>query len=102
MMNLINKEDRPLSGRAETITGRGEHTAHFADVAFHPANPNKFGMGQLRNHARQGGLAAAGRPVENHRGQTISFDRPAQQFARRKNVLLADKFLEQARSHPRG
>src|SRR5439155_582941 len=56
MMNLINKEDRPLSGRAETITGRGEHTAHFADVAFHPANPNKFGMGQLRNDAPQAWL----------------------------------------------
>src|SRR5439155_16260975 len=52
MMNLINKEDRLLPGCAETITGRGEHPAHFGDVAFHPANPNKFGMGHLRDHAR--------------------------------------------------
>src|SRR5215472_1140071 len=102
MMNLINKEDRLLPGGAQTITGRGEHTAHFGDVAFHPANPNKFGMGHLRDHARQGGLAAAGRPVENYRGQTISFDCPAQQFARPKNVLLTDKFLERTRPHTRG
>ena len=47
-------------------------------------------------------FAGAGRPVENHRGQTISFDRAAQEFARPKNVFLADKFLERARPHPSG
>ena len=59
-------------------------------------------MRHLRDDSRQRGLAAAGRPVQNHRWQTISFDRAAQKFARPKNVFLADKFFERARPHPRG
>ena len=40
------------------------------------------------------GLPDAGRTTENHRGQAIGFNRPAQQFAWPENVFLADKFLE--------
>ena len=47
-------------------------------------------------------FAGAGRPVENHRGQAISFNRAAQKFARPKNVFLADKFFERSRPHPCG
>ena len=39
--------------------------------------------------------------MENHRRQSIGLNRAAQKFARRKNVLLPDKFLERARPHPR-
>ena len=59
-------------------------------------------MRHFCNYTCKRGLAAAGRPMENYRGQTISFDCPAQQFARRKNVFLADKFVERARPYARG
>ncbi len=91
-----------MPGCAEPIGGRREHAAHFGYVAFNPANPNKFRVRHLGDHARQRGLSAAGRPVENHRGQAISFNRATQKFARPKNVFLADKFLERARSHASG
>ena len=102
MMNLIDEQDRLLPRCAEPICGRREHAAHFGDIAFHAADPNKFRVRHLGDDARQRGLSAAGRPIENHRGQAIGFNRATQKFARPKNVFLADKFLERARSHPRG
>jgi hypothetical protein len=86
---------------AEPIRGRGKHSAHFGDIAFHAADPNKFCVRHLRDDARQRGFSAAGRPVENYRRQAISLNGTTQKFARRKNVFLADKFLERARPHPR-
>src|SRR5437773_939297 len=35
MMNLINKQDRLSPGRAYTIRGGSNNTAHLGDVAFH-------------------------------------------------------------------
>src|SRR4029077_7130619 len=102
MMNLIDKQDRLLPRCAEPIGGRREHAAHFGDIAFHAADSNKFCVRHLRDDVRQRRLSAAGRPVENHRGQAIGFNRATQKFARTKNVFLADKFLERARPHPSG
>ncbi len=102
MMNLVDEQDGLLARCAEPIRGRGKHAAHFGNIAFHAADPNKFRVRHFCDHSRQRGLSAARRPIENHRGQAIRFDRAAQQFARPENVFLADKFLERARSHPRG
>ena len=63
MMNLIDEQDRLLPGCAEPIRGRGEHAAHFGDIAFHAADPNKFCVRHLGDDARQRGLSSAGRPV---------------------------------------
>ena len=102
MMNLIDEQDGLLPRCAETIRGRRKHASHFGDVAFHAADPNKFCVRHLCDDLRQRGFAGAGRPVQNHRWQTISFDRPAQEFARPENVFLADEFFERARPHPSG
>jgi hypothetical protein len=102
MMNLIHEQDRLFSRCAEPIRGRGKHAAHFGNIAFHAADPNKFRMRHLSDDTCKRGLSAARRPVENHRGQTISFNRATQKFAWPKNVFLPDKFLQRSRSHPRG
>jgi hypothetical protein len=102
MMNLIHKQDRLLSRSAETIRARGKHAAHFGNIAFDSTDPNKFRVRHLSDDASQRGLSAAGGPVENHRGQAIGFNRATQEFARPKNVFLANKFLERPRPHPRG
>ena len=47
-------------------------------------------------------LPASGRSGEDHRRQAIGFDGATQKFPRRKDMFLADKFLERARPHPRG
>jgi hypothetical protein len=102
MMNLIDEQDRLLPRCAETIRGRRKHAAHFGNIAFHAADPDKFCVRHLGDDARQRRLSAAGRPVQDHRWQTISFDRPPQEFARPENVFLADEFFERARPHPSG
>src|SRR5262245_12116842 len=102
MMNLIDEQDRFLSRCAQAIRGGGKHSAHFGDIAFHTADPNKFCVCHLGDDAGQRRLSTAWWPIENYRWQAISFNRAAQQFARRKDVFLADKFLERARPHPRG
>jgi hypothetical protein len=101
-MDLINEEDRLSPGRAQTIRRCSDDSAHLGDIAFDAADPNEFRVCPLRNDSGQCSLAAAGWPRENHRGQSIGFNRPAQQFARRENVVLADKFIEGARPHARG
>ena len=101
-MNLIDEQDRLLTRCAEPICARRKHAAHFSDVTFNAADPNKFCVRHLCDDLRQRGFAGAGRPVQNHRWQTISFDRPAQEFARPENVFLADEFPERPRSHPCG
>src|SRR4029453_2363459 len=102
MMNLIDEQNGLFPRCAETVRSRGKDTAHLSDVAFNPANPNKFRMSHFRNDTRQRGFAASGRAVKNYRWQAIGFDRAAQKFARRENVFLADKFLQRSRPHPGG
>ena len=67
MMNLIDEQDRLLPRCTETIRGRRKHAAHFGDVTFHAADPNKFRACHLGDDARQCGLAAAGWPVKSPR-----------------------------------
>src|SRR5438477_1040927 len=102
MMNLINKQDRLSPGRAHTIRGGSNNTAHLGDVAFHAADPDEFRVRHLRNDPGQCGLTTARWPGENHRRQTIGFDGPPQEFAWPQNVLLTSEFIEQVRAHARG
>jgi hypothetical protein len=101
-MNLIDEQDRLLPRRVEPIGGSGKHAAHFGNIAFHAADPNKFCVRHLGDDARQRRLSAARRSVKNYRGQAISFNRATQKFARPKDMFLPDKFFEQARPHASG
>lgn len=86
----------------KAICRRSDELTHFGHVAFHAADSNEFCIGYFCNDASESCLSTAGWSVENHGRQTIRFDCTAQKFARRKNVFLADKFVECARSHARG
>src|ERR1700757_453794 len=102
MMNLINKQNRLSPGGAQTIGGGSNDTAHLGDIAFHTADADEFCVCHLRNDPGKRSLAAAGWPRENHRRQSICFNRPAQQFARRQDVFLTDELIERARAHACG
>src|SRR5205807_4387975 len=56
----------------------------------------------LRDDMGQRRLAGPWRSGQNHRRQTIRFDRAAQKFSGAENMFLPDKFLEGARPHPSG
>jgi len=102
MMDLINEQDCLSPGRAQTIHGCSDDSAHLGDIAFHAADPDEFCVRHLRNDPGQGGLAGARRSGENHRRQSIGFNGTAQQLARCQDVLLADEFIERVRTHARG
>ena len=52
--------------------------------------------------AGQGGLAAARRPPEDHRGHLVGLDDAAQHAALADQVLLADELVEAAGAHAGG
>ena len=57
------------------------------------------GLGVLGDDGRQGGLAGAGRAVEDAAGQPVGLDGPAQQPARADELLLAGELLQRGRPH---
>src|SRR5437764_7559302 len=101
-MDLVDEQDRLLSGSSKAIRCRGNDAPHFGHVTFHAADSNEFGVSHLGNDAGQRGFSAAGRSREYHRWQTICFDCAPQKFAGPENVLLTDKFLQRARTHASG
>ena len=102
VMDFVHEQDRFLAGRAEPVGRGGDDSAHFGDVAFHAAEPLEFRVGHVGDDMGEGGFAGAGRAGQNDGRQTVGLDRAAQQFSRREDVFLADKFLQRARAHPGG
>src|SRR5206468_8196911 len=47
VMDLIDEQDRLLSGGAEAIRRRGDDTAHLGNVTLHAADSNEFSVGHL-------------------------------------------------------
>src|SRR5213082_2184182 len=54
MVDLINKQDRPLPRCAEPIGGGSDDAAHFGHIAFDAADSNEFCVCHLCNDASQG------------------------------------------------
>src|SRR5436190_18894781 len=102
MMDLVNEEDGLLSGCVAAIRRASNYATHFGHVTFHAADSNEFGVRHFCDDAGQRGLSAPWRAGEDHRRQTIGFNGASQKFAGAKDVFLADKFLQRARSHPCG
>ena len=102
MVDLVDEQNRLLPGGAGAIGRARDHTAHFGHIAFHATQPNELGVSHVGDDMSERGFSGARRPGQNHRWQTIGFNRTAKQFSRSKNMFLADKFIERSRSHPRG
>ena len=102
VMDLIDKHDCFLAGILPTIGRRRHDAPHFCDVTFHAAQAHKLRLRHFGDDLRERRFSGSGRPGQNHRRQTIRFDRAAQKFAGRENMFLSDKFLERARSHACG
>ena len=56
----------------------------------------------LREQKRDGGLAGARRPPQDHRIQSARRDHLAEQLAGAEQMLLADDLVERTRTHPIG
>ena len=98
-MHLVHEQHRAPTFR-KTMRSFGQHHAHFGQAGEHRGDRLEFGVGVLGQQQRERGLAAAGRPPQDHRMRVPGFDRLAQRRARREQPTLADHIVERARAHP--
>ena len=98
-VDLVHEQHRGLAGVFEPVGRALQHPPHVGHVGLDPAEPLELALRLPGNHLRQRGFAGAGRPVEDQRLNPIGLNGAAQQHARREDVLLADVFVQIARSH---
>ena len=101
-MNFVDEQNRFLAGSAQAIGSAGHDAPHLGYVAFHSAEAHEFRMRHLRDDVGKRSFASAGRTGQNDGRQPVGLDGAAQKFARPKDVLLPDEFVERARAHPCG
>ena len=87
---------------AKRCAGFGQDLAHFRQAGQDGGDRAEFGVGIFRQQQRERGLAATGRPPQDHRMHVPGFDRAPQRGTRREQPALADHFVERARAHALG
>ena len=101
-VDFVHEEDGALGELAAAILRGGDGRANVRDAGQHGVDGDEVRPRGVGDDARKGGLAGAGRPVEDDGAELIGLDRAAQQPARPDDVFLADELVERARAHPRG
>ncbi|MDZ7800955.1 MAG: hypothetical protein U5K81_09225 [Trueperaceae bacterium] len=99
-MDLVDEQQRPAPTSLALRGGR-HGLADVLHAGQHRVQRNELRPRRPRDDPRQGGLAGPRRAVEDHAGQPVGLDRPAQQPARPQDVVLADELLQRARPHAR-
>ncbi len=100
-VDLVDHQQRRPPAGGDFVAGLFEH---FADV-FHAAGDRaelpKAAVRLLGQQPRERRLAGARRAVEDHRPEPLGPQHSPQQLAFAEEVLLADKFRQRSRPHPR-
>ena len=99
-VNFVDEQNRLVAFVGQTIRRRRDDAAQIRHVALHAAQPLKARGRRQRDDLRERRLPRARRAEENDRRNAIRLDRPAQQLARREQMLLPRVFIERARPHP--
>jgi hypothetical protein len=76
--------------------------AQDGDVGHDAAGALEAALGRAGDDLGQGGLAAAGRAVEDDAAQPVGLDASAQRLAGAEHVVLADHLVQRARAHAGG
>ena len=93
-MHLVDEENGATAVLSRVLLGHFDGLANLLDAGEHGGNGLEMRIGDLGQQARQGGLAYARRPPEDHRVQGALLQRLAQRLARRQHMLLADVFVQ--------
>ena len=101
-MNLVNEQDRFLAGIRQPVAGARDDAANISDVGLDAAEAFEFALRGVGDDFGEGGLAGAGRAVEDDGTDPVGFDGAPQEFAFRQDVALAHKFRERVGAHPCG
>ena len=101
-MHLVQEQHgRPTVGRPRG-PGRLDHHANVLDAREYRRERLEARAAGVRDEARQGGLAGARRPPEDHRVRCAGLEQAAQGTAGAKQVRLADDLVEAGRPHAVG
>ena len=97
-VDLVDEEDGPHAEGARLL-GAGHDLLDLLDAARDGAEGDELRLREVCDHVGEGGLADAGRPPEDHRGDLVALDHRAQELPGPDEVLLPDELLERARPH---
>ncbi len=101
-VDLVQEEDRALPVRAEPLARSCDHRLHVGLAGVDGRELLEGGARDRRDQARDGRLARAGRPVQDHRAEPVLLDRAPQGRAGPEQVLLACDLVERPRAKPLG
>ena len=90
-MDLVNEQDRRLTGIGQAVGGAGQDAAHVGHIRLDAAEPLELVPRVRRDNLSQRSFARARRAVEDERLDAIRLDGPAQQFAGPEDMRLSDK-----------
>ena len=99
-MHLVDEQQRAPAEFGLAAPGLRYLLADLLDPGQHGGKCREPGVGMMGDDTRQGGLARARRPPEDHRMQASAAYGLEQRFARGDQVLLADVFGQRAWPHP--
>ena len=98
-VNFIHEHDGPHAVHAVFLR-LGHHLPDFLDAAGDGGKVDKGGPGLLGDDLRQGGFPHPRRPPEDHGGNGVRGDEPAEQLSLSDQVLLPGELLQASRPHP--
>ena len=97
-MHLVDEEDGASALRGHDL-GPLHGFADILDAGKHRRQRNEFGIEAIGHQSRQGGLAHARRPPQDHRMRRARGESQAQRLALADQMALADHLVERPRPH---
>src|SRR5205823_8021563 len=101
-VDLVADQDRAASFVLETLLRQFDDLAHAGHPLRDRGERLEVTIGVVRDQAREGRLARAGRAPEDARPHVATPDQLAQRLPGAEQVLLAEKLLEPRRPHAGG
>ncbi|MNI57209.1 hypothetical protein D3C73_1122580 [compost metagenome] len=101
-VHFVDEQDRPPAVLRGLLLGDFHRLADFLHPGQDCRDGFEVGVRDFRQQPRQGGLAHAGRPPEDHRVQRTLLQRLAQGLAASEHVLLTDVLVQVGRTQAGG
>ena len=95
-VDLVDKEQGAAADLA-ALARRLEHLAQVGDAGKHSRQRLEFEIGAVRQQACDRGLAAAGRPPQDHRGELPARDHSSDRAIRAEQMILPHDLAEALR-----
>src|SRR5205823_2047885 len=93
-VDLVEEEDRPLSGTSEPVSRARQHRTHVRDRGRHRRELLECRAGGLGDDSGERRLAASRGPEEDHRADAVLRDREPERRSLAQDLVLAYELAE--------